>query len=107
MINAGKFRHKITICATGSGFDKAGFRIDELTPVLNVFAEVKTFKGTTLIRNNTDFEKATTAFIFRTPDIPLNRKMMILYKGKVWQIQYLNELYSPGFVEIQAKEVEH
>ena len=106
MMNAGKFRHKITIYRTETLKDSAGFQHEETTPVLEAHAEVKTFKGSTLIRNGTDFEKATTAFIIRKPVTRLDRKMLIGYKGKLYTIQYLNDNDS-AIVEMQAKEVEH
>ena len=105
-MNAGKYRHRILIYRTEMKQDKQGFQHEEKIPVLNPFAEVKTFKGSTLIKWNTDFEKATTAFIFRKPDTVIDRKCLIDYKGKTYTIEYLND-NDPAELEIQAKEVTH
>ena len=68
-INAGKYKHKIQIYNAVVTTDSDGFQTTTLsqTPVLSPKAEVKTTKGMTLIKNDTDFEKAYTRFTIRYP----------------------------------------
>ena len=106
-MNAGKYRHRISILQTSIVTDSAGFQSTATTEILTVYAQVKTFKGSTLIKNDTDFEKATTAFIFRKPKTAINRDMLVRFAGQTFTIQYLNELRETHELEIQSKEVEH
>ena len=108
MINAGKYKHKISIHQTTVVKDSAGFQTKQRTLVLATYAYVKTTKGMTLIKNNTDFEKAYTNFTIRFPVTPINRDMEIEFNGKTYEIQYLNNVDEMNVeLEIQAKEVTH
>ena len=108
MTNAGKYKHQIAIYSTTVTEDAQGFQTRTRTLVLSPYAEIKTTKGYTLIKNNTDFEKATTNFTIRYPHTPINRDMEIDYRGKTYTIQYLNNVDEKDEeLEIQAKEVTH
>ena len=108
MVNAGRFKHKISIFETKVVKDSAGFQKKERTLVLSPYADVKTTKGITLIKNGSDFEKAFTNFTIRYPITPINRDMEIDFHGKTYTIQYLNNINEMGvFLEMQAKEVTH
>ena len=110
MINAGNYNRKIKIVKELKGKDADGFPIKAETYelILTAWAKVKTTRGFTLIVNNTDFDKAFTNFTIRYPSTPIDRDMLILYGGKTYEIQYLNNI-NEAFVEleIQAKEVTH
>lgn len=108
MINAGKYNKKIDIYQTKIVKDSAGFQTNERTLVLSPYADVKTTRGMTLIRNNSDFEKAYTNFTIRYPHTPINRDMEIDFNGKTYTIEYLNNVNEANVeLEIQAKEVTH
>ena len=110
MINAGKYRHKISICNAVLSEDSQGFQVPtaQMPPVLTPYASVKTTKGMTLIKNNSDFEKAYTNFTIRYPVTEINRDMLILFNGKTYTIEYLNNVDEANVeLEIQAKEVTH
>ena len=108
MINAGKYNHKIKIIKVIKGKDSDGFPVETQHVVLEPWASIKTTRGFTLIVNNTDFDKAFTNFTIRYPVTQITRDMLILYGGKTYEIQYLNNV-NEEFVEleIQAKEVTH
>ena len=107
-VNAGAFNKKIDIYQTTVVKDKAGFQTKERTLVLSPYASVKTTRGMTLIKNNTDFEKAYTNFTIRFPHTAINRDMEIEFNGKLYTIEYLNNVDERNvFLEIQAKEVTH
>ena len=108
MINAGKYNRKIQIVKVTRSKDSSGFPIETQEVILTTWAEVKTTKGFTLIVNNTDFEKAFTNFTIRYPVTEINRDMLILFRGKTYEIQYLNNINEANIeLEIQAKEVTH
>ena len=108
MINAGKYKHRITIYQTVVTTDADGFQTKTKTVILRPYASVKTTRGMTIIVNNSDFEKAYTNFTIRYPVTQITREMLIEFKGKTYSIEYLNNIDEMGVeLEIQAKEVTH
>ena len=106
MINAGDYKHRITIYTITEEEDKDGFAVKSEAVILSPYAKVKTTKGFTLISSNTDFEKAYTNFTIRFPKVKITRDMLIRYNGKDYTIEYLNNVDEAGVeLEIQAKEV--
>ena len=106
--NAGKYNKRIQIVKEIRSKDSAGFPVTEDEVVLEPWAAVKTTKGFTLIVNNSDFEKAFTNFTIRYPVTEINRDMIILFNGKRYTIEYLNNVDEANVeLEIQAKEVTH
>lgn len=106
--DAGAFKYKIQIINRVRGKDAAGFPVYTDTIVLEPYANVKTTKGFTLIVNNSDFEKALTNFTIRYPITPITRDMIILFRGKTYEILYLNNIDEANtLLEIQAKEITH
>ena len=106
-MNAGKYNKRIEIYSTEKGEDDAGFPTTEETLVLSCYASVKTTKGYTLIKNNSDFEKALTNFTIRYPKKQISRDMIIKYQGSSYTIEYLNNVNEDNIeLEIQAKKVE-
>lgn len=108
-IDAGKYRHKINIYRVTVTKDADDFPIETRQLVMSPYAEVKTTRGMTLIRNETDFEKAYTRFTIRYPRTPIDRDMIIVFRNKkVYTIEYLNNVDEASVeLEIQAKEITH
>lgn len=108
MINAGKYNRKISIYKTVIVKDSEGFQSPQKTLVLQPYASVKTTRGMTLIKNNTDFEKAYTNFTIRYPVTQIDRDMLIEFNGKTYSIEYLNNVDEANIeLEMQCKEVTH
>lgn len=108
MINAGKYNKKIQIYQTQIVKDSQGFQSVQRVLVLEPYASVKTTKGMTIIRNNSDFEKALTNFTIRYPVTEINRDMEIDFNGKTYTIEYLNNVDEENVeLEMQCKEVTH
>jgi SPP1 family predicted phage head-tail adaptor len=108
MINAGKYNRKIQIVKVIKTKDSAGFPVETQAVVLEPWAKVKTTRGFTLIAQGSDFDKAYTNFTIRYPVTPIDRDMLILSRGKTYEIQYLNNINEACIeLEIQAKEVTH
>lgn len=108
MINAGKYNRKIGIYATQVVKDSQGFQSIQETLVLETYAAVKTTRGMTIIRNNSDFEKALTNFTIRYPLTPINRDMIVKFRDKSYTIEYLSNVDEANVeLEMQCKEVAH
>ena len=106
MINAGEYNKRISVFTYSEIEDSAGFKTKSKSIVLNAWAKVKTTKGYTLLKNNTDFEKAYTNFTIRYPKKQITRDMLIEYNGKTYTIEYLNNIDENNIeLEIQAKVV--
>lgn len=106
--NAGKYNRKIIIYQIIKEKDPQGFSIDKKKNILTPYASVKTTKGMTIIKNNSDFEKAYTNFTIRYPKTEITRDMLIEFNGKIYTIEYLNNVNEANTeLEIQAKEVTH
>lgn len=105
-MNAGKYNRKIQIYRTEIIEDSAGFQTEAPALVLTCYAEVKTTRGITLIRNGTDFEKAYTNFTIRFPHVAISRDMLVVFNGKTYTIEYMNNVDEAGIeLELQCKEV--
>jgi head-tail adaptor len=112
MSNAGKYNKQIKIVEIEQGQDADGFDTFKETVLLSPHASVKTTKGFTLIANESDFEKAFTNFTIRysktveTRYRENNRNLRIRYNGKVYAIEYLNNIDEANVeLEMQAKTV--
>lgn len=106
--NAGDFDKRIEIVRETITTDADGFTNKSPVVILSPYAKVKTTKGFTLIANGSDFEKATTNFTIRYPQTVITRDDIILFKGKPYEILYLNNVDEANvLLEIQAKEVTH
>lgn len=108
MINAGKYNKKINIYTATVTKDSQGFQSITKTLTLSTYANVKTTRGMTIIKNNSDFEKALTNFTIRYPHVALNRDMIVEYNGKEYTIEYLNNIDEANIeIEMQCKEITH
>lgn len=115
MINAGKYNRQITIYQEQIVTDAQGFQTKTQVEILKPYAAIKTTRGYTLIANNSDFEKALTNFTIRYSQTVVdayyssdssNRDMYISFRGKQYQVQYLNNIDEANVeLEMQAKEV--
>ena len=106
--NAGKYNRQITIYQETITKDSDGFPVKTKTVILQPYASVKTTRGFTLIQNDSSFEKAFTNFTIRYPITQITRDMLIEFNGKIYTIQYLNNVNEANVeLEIQAKEVTH
>ena len=59
MMNAGQFNRRINIYQTTVVKDAQGFQSKQRVLVLQTYAHIKTTRGMTIIKNNSDFEIVT------------------------------------------------
>lgn len=111
--NAGKYRHKISIVEIIQETDSAGFPIMTENVLCEPYAHIRTTKGYTLIKNDSDFEKAYTNFTIRYSQTlvdrynELDRNLRIKFRGKTYTIEYLNDIDELNYeIELQAKVVQ-
>ena len=108
MIDAGKYKNKIFIIKREIVEDEDGFQHNKDKIVLTTWAAIKTLKGYTIIMNgDADFEKAYVNFTIRYPKrAKIDRKMFILYRDKLYRIDYINNIDEADVeLELQACEV--
>lgn len=106
--NAGKYNRKIKIVQLVEDTDAYGFPTETEKVVLSPYANVKTTRGYLLIKNNSDFEKAYTNFTIRYPKVEITKEMRVLFKGKTYTIEYINDVDEANVeLELQCKEVTH
>lgn len=109
MINAGKYNHKISIYDERIVKDKDGFQKPVKYLFMQAYASIKTTRGMTIIKNNSDFEKAYTNFTIRFPKTKvITRDMTVEFRGTTYTIEYLNNVDEANVeLEMQCKEVRH
>lgn len=115
MINAGKYKYKISIYQIANSKDSQGFPVLNETLILEPYAHVKTTRGFTLIQNDSNFEKAYTNFTIRYSktlenayynSLISNRDMIIIFRNKRYKIKYFNNIDEACVeLELQAKEI--
>ena len=115
MINAGKYKWKISIYQVVETKDNQGFPIISENLILQPYANVKTTRGFTLIQNDSNFEKAYTNFTVRYSQtlenayynaLNSNRDMIIVFRNKRYKIEYFNNIDEANIeLELQAKEI--
>lgn len=108
--NAGAYNKKITIYSVVETTDSNDFPTKVKLVVLQPYARVKTTSGITLIRSNSDFEKALTNFTIRypNPNVEITREMIVEFKGKEYTIEYINNINEADVeLELQCKLVDH
>lgn len=114
MINAGKYNKQISIYKTVQGKDADGFPQNTEALVLSPWAEVKNTSGYTLIASGSDFESATTRFVFRYSQKVLDaynnadtdRKLTVEYNGRKYSVEYMRDIDDRHEeTEVQGKAV--
>ena len=115
MINAGKYKYKISIYQVVKTKDSQGFPSVQENLILEPYANVFTTRGFTLIKNDSNFEKAYTNFTIRYSQtlenayynaLNSNRDMIIVFRNKRYKIEYFNNINEDCVeLELQAKEI--
>lgn len=106
--NAGEYNKKIVIYRETEGTDSNDFPIKDKEIILETYAKVRTTRGITIIRANSDFEQALTNFTIRYPKVEITREMLVGFKDKVYTIEYINNINEANIeLEMQCKVVTH
>jgi SPP1 family predicted phage head-tail adaptor len=82
---------------------KCNSETNETTIIHECWAQVSNISGTEIIKNQVEFEQATTRFLIRYTDKPLSTDMQIEFNGRIYDISYTNDYgFSHEFIEIMA-----
>lgn len=91
-VNPGELKKRIEIIQTVSvGQDSDGFPApSEKKVVRKCFAKVTNTSGGEIARANSEFSEAKKRFMIRYSDAEINTDMTVRYKGKEYEIKYVN-----------------
>lgn len=105
-LNVGKLNKRIEIVSVKKTKDADGYWTESDVPVLCCWAQFSRMSGKETQRNDADYSEITVRFLIRYTNAPIDRKMIVLYRGDRYEIQYINNYGdSNDFVELIAKRV--
>lgn len=110
-VNIGDLNKRIKILSsTGDGDDNTdddGFPIPIETVIHDCWAKVSQVSGTELIKANAEFTNVSTRFLIRYTPKGIDEDMKILFKGKRYDIVYINNYnFSNEYIEILTSKKE-
>lgn len=89
-MNAGKLDQRITIVRANKTTDSDGYIGKDDQPVRTCWAGFSRTSGKELTKNNADYGAVTARFLIRYTKTPIDRKMVVLYRGQRYPIEYVN-----------------
>lgn len=104
-VDAGKLRERIEIIQIIRTQNNNGYWIEpEEILVHRCWAQFSRTSGKEVRQNDADYSETMVRFLIRWTSKKLSRKMIVLYDGSRYEIQYLNN-YSDSneYIEIIAK----
>lgn len=103
-VNPGKLDKRITIVQPVKVRDADGYWTETDKPVHTCWAQFSRSSGKELAQNDADYAEITARFLIRYTSKELSRKMVVLYAGQRYEIQYLNNYGDQDqYVEIICK----
>ena len=107
-VDAGELKHKIQIIRRNTERNKNGYQIrretsEDYTVIRRCKAKFTQLSGTEAVKANSDFTEEKARFLVRWSPKTIGRKMCVLFRGKEYEIEYIND-YGGGhkWVEIWA-----
>lgn len=104
-VNAGELNKRISIYKKPE-LDGDGYLPENPEPVLvhTCWAKFSQTSGTELVKSNADMSEVKVRFLIRWTSRPVDRKMIVRYKGLDYEIVYLNTYGDSGeYMEIWCK----
>lgn len=104
-VNAGELNKRITVYRKPE-LEEDGYLPEnpEPIPVHSCWAKYSQISGTELARNGADFGEARVRFLLRWTSREINRKMFVRYRGKDYEILYVNTYGDSGeYLELWCK----
>lgn len=95
-LNAGKLSRRIQILSVDKVRDADGFFTKQENMVLGCWANVTVLSGSEMTKQDADYGQLKARFIIRWTTKPIDRKMIVRYDGKDFEIQYINRDDAPG-----------
>lgn len=106
-LNPGKLKHRIQIVSVTRTQNANGYWENPVdTPVHSCWAQFSRTSGKEVRQNDADYSEVTVRFLIRWTEAPISRKMVVLYGGNRYEIQYVNNYAdSNDFIEIIARQL--
>lgn len=106
-LNPGKLKHRIQIVSVTRTQNANGYWENPVdTPVHSCWAQFSRTSGKEMRQNDADYGEVTVRFLIRWTETPISRKMVVLYGGNRYEIQYVNNYAdSNDFIEIIARQL--
>ena len=102
-VNAGRLNQRIQIFRVERVYDDGGYYIPQYEHVHCCWAQVSRTSGTERVKANADFGEEKVRFLIRWTAAPIDRKMLVRYHGREYEIEYINDYGTPGkYLEIWA-----
>ena len=100
-VQAGELNKRIQIVAIHAAQDEDGFynNIEERL-VHGCWAKVSFTSGTEIVKANADFGEVKARFLIRFTTKPIDRKMIVRYGGREYEITYINNYAGRKYMEI-------
>lgn len=90
-VNPGELNKKVQIISVQSdGVNANGIQQKTEREVRACFARVSNTSGTEIIKANSEFFQAKKRFLVRYTDTEINTDMIVRYKGRDYDIEYVN-----------------
>ncbi|WP_195238467.1 phage head closure protein [Clostridium perfringens] len=107
-INPRELRHKIEVQREIDGTDKENRPVPKWTTILKIKSKVINVGGEELeIANGVGVKFAKTFYIRFRRSIEIKESDRILYKGKQYNIRYINDIEEKGrYLEIKTEYIE-
>ena len=105
-INAGELNQRIQILRRTETRNSAGYLTPPSDPevVHSCWAKFSRTSGTEVLKAGADFGEVRVRFLIRFTRKPIDRKMFVRYRGKDYEIEYIND-YGGGrqYLEIWCR----
>ncbi len=104
-LNPGKLKHKIQIVNVIRTQNANGYWTDPRDELLHsCWAQFSRTSGREVRQNDADYSETIVRFLIRWTAKPISRKMVVIYKGNRYEIQYVNNYGdSNDYIEIVAR----
>lgn len=100
-VQAGELNRRITIFREAETTDADGYGTAERRTVRSCWAKVTKVSGTELVKANADFGQEKVRFLIRYPGAGvIDRKMLVHYEDRDYEIEYLNDYGGRQYLEI-------
>lgn len=102
-INAGKLNKRISIQRSVKTMDADGYWTEVYETVHACWAQFSRQSGKEVFQADADYAEIRARFLIRYTSTPIDQKMFVLYAGKRYAIEYLNDYGdSHDYIEIIA-----
>ena len=106
-LNPGKLKHRIQIVCVDCVQNENGYWIaSEDKLVHSCWAQFSRTSGKEVVKNAADYAEITARFLIRYTPKSISRKMIILYAGDRYEIEYINNYGdSNDYIELMVRQL--